>query len=86
MRADRAFDPKECVFFDLVLHRNPPERRAQLTFDHELGDGCEDVERGADAGHDQPHREDPSTRAERLHLFVADGGDGDDGHVERVER
>ena len=72
---------------DVLFHLAPPQDAFELPLDDERGD------RGHGEG-DRPQREDDvgrgkdaggRVRAEVVGFAVADGADGDDGHVDRVE-
>ena len=51
----------------------------------QVGEGGRSVDEGAESGDDNPHREDPANGIQRVDLAVADGAQGDDGHVGGVD-
>ena len=61
-------------------------KTARLAGENDLRDLGERVGRHHAAADDQPHGENPPGLRERMHLGIADRGEGGDGHVKRVEQ
>jgi hypothetical protein len=58
---------------------------SRLAADHDFGDRCKDVVGRADADENNPDGENSPRGIKWFDLLIADGRDGDDRHVERVE-
>src|SRR5713226_8377941 len=71
---------------DPVLHRRLPYKLAESSFNYRGRDYREDVVSRTDTHEDEDHREDAAVGAERLYFLVADRADGDNRHVDGVER
>ena len=70
--------------FDHADPPNMPQIALQLAFHDRPADLGGQEQEDADAGHEQGHRQRLARRRQRKHVAEADGGDGDDGHVEGV--
>ena len=77
---------------DMVLHRRdflfhaafPPDGK-EIAFHDHLSQLGEDRRGGPEAEHDDQHREDAPPGGQGVDFAEADGGQGDEGHVEPVE-
>jgi hypothetical protein len=74
-------------FRDRLAHALPPEDLPELSLDDERRHRRGEVDQDAHPEDEQDHGEDPAGRVvvERDDLPVAHRGQGDDGHVQRVE-
>jgi len=71
---------------DALLHAAPPEGVAELALQKKAGQGGEEIERRTDAADHQRDGERPTGRGVWNDVPVADGGEGGNRQVERVER
>src|SRR5271168_3832699 len=85
--AEAADDNVAGNFVDAFLHAASPEWVRDFNFDDEGGDYGKHIDRGGDAEDHDEHVEDAKGRMVRGldDLSVADAGDGDDGHIERLQ-
>jgi hypothetical protein len=86
--ADAAEAAEHGVAVELVdagLHARYSKCCAEVTLNHQRDERRQKIDRRADAEKHEKDREDPALGVERPHFAVADGRNGGNGHVQRVE-
>src|SRR6267154_240563 len=74
-------------FIDALLHAASPEWVGDFDFDDKRGDNRKNIHRGGDAEDHEEHVEDAESWVVGGidDLSVADAGDGDNGHIQRLQ-